>query len=162
MPLFYKGAGPGTYWHNHDARLTGFAPQAPGIAPGVVRVVGHIANGSTHSPYVSLTKSFGIAWDYAVYCGRRRPVATAADPGFVYEVDLADPLPRGMQLLDPMQVVTGAFANPLAVAPYQHNGASRFVLGVIDPLRMRHLLAVPSRQPPRRVGSLTRPTSRTN
>ena len=118
------------------------------MAPGVVRVVRHIANGSTHSPYVSLTRSFGIAWDYAVYCGRRRPVATAADPGFVYEVDLADPLPAGMQLLDPMQVVTAAFANPLAVPSYQHNGASRFVLGVVDPLRMRHVLAVLSRQPP--------------
>ena len=75
-------------------------------------------------------------------------MATAADPGFVYEVDLGDPLPAGMRLLDPMQVVTGAFANPLAAPSYQHNGASRFVLGVIDPLRMGHLLAVPSRQPP--------------
>jgi hypothetical protein len=60
MPLFYRGAGPGTYWHVNDARLTGFTAQAPGMARGVNPLRLHIARGAVSSPYISLTRSYGM------------------------------------------------------------------------------------------------------
>jgi len=59
MPIFYRGAGVGTYWHQHDARLTGFMPKAPTIVSSVDRVMQHVARGSISSPYISLTRSYG-------------------------------------------------------------------------------------------------------
>src|SRR4051812_28866617 len=113
MPLYYKGAGPGTYWHQHDARVTGFTPASPGQAPGWLRLVQHVGIGSVTSPYVSLTRSYGIAWDYAVLCGRRSPRATAANPGYVYEIELAQPLPPGLVIYDAAREIVAGCAKPL-------------------------------------------------
>ncbi|WP_348751651.1 hypothetical protein [uncultured Aquincola sp.] len=84
--VLYKGAGPGSHWHVHDARLTGFSPSAtaPPTPAGVVR---HIAQGSLVSPYISFTTSFAVARQYAlVGVGG---VASSASPGYVYEVDVS-------------------------------------------------------------------------
>src|SRR5260370_15284952 len=96
MPMFYRGAGRGTYWHANDARLTGFAPQAPGMMASTTRLMDNIARGTVSSPYVSLTRSYGVGLAYAAYSGRQRP--TQANPADVYEIELDDPLPAGVQV----------------------------------------------------------------
>lgn len=60
MAVFYRGAGPGTYWHAHDARIEGFAPHFPGLIPGETMLMRHIAHTSTDSPYISFSHSFGV------------------------------------------------------------------------------------------------------
>ena len=133
MPVFYKGAGPGTYWAGKDARTTGFTPHSAGIKPTKDRLVHHIVNGSTFSPYLSFTRSWGVAWDYAMHAGRSTALATQAQPGFVYEIELEDPLPLGFQLLDPL-----VFLGPLLPAPtgpqtYHHDGLPSTLCELVKP-----------------------------
>ena len=98
MPIFYRGAGVGTYWHGINARITGFTPRHPGMTPTTDRLMEHIARGAIASPYISLTRSYGVAWDYAISLGRRR--ATARTPGYVYEVEIEDRPPLGLAIVD--------------------------------------------------------------
>lgn len=98
IPTLFKGAAPGTHWHQTDARICGFTAAAN--RPHTTNaVLGHVTNYSHPSPYLSLSFSFAVARQYAL----RGPLglATAATPGFVYEVDLstiADP-PRAFDTL---------------------------------------------------------------
>lgn len=149
MPLFYRGAGPGTYWHVNDARLTGFTAQAAGMARGINPLRLHIARGTVSSPFISLTRSYGIAWHYAVYSGKTVAVATAANPGYVYEVEINDPAPLGVVLLDPIKEVADELPKPLEPTPsYQHDGGPDFLLGVVNPANMPAFLTAPYPQPP--------------
>ncbi len=149
MPLFYRGAGPGTYWHVNDARLTGFTAQSPGMARGINQLRLHIARGTVASPYISLTRSYGIAWNYAVFAGTTVAVATVANPGYVYEIEIDKPAPAGVVLFDPIKEVADEVPKPLDPGPpYQHDGDPDFLLGVINPASMPAFLSTPYRQPP--------------
>lgn len=145
MPIFYRGAGVGTYWHGKDARVYGFTPQSPAMTPGINRLEQHIVRGSVNSPYISLTLSYGVAWGYAVM---GRILATKTNPGYVYDIEINDPLPPGLQLLDPVKEVADAAPTPLQVPSYQHDGPQYFLLGVVDPIGMRPFLTAPYLQPP--------------
>jgi hypothetical protein len=146
MPMFYRGAGVGTYWHTNDACQRGFTPQVPGMAPSIHRLMVHVARGTVTSPYVSLTRSYGVAWSYAVFFGRMQPTHTT--PAYVYELEINDPLPPGLQLLDPVKAVAAAAPSPLQSISYQHDGLPNFLLGVVDPMRMKQFLHVHALQPP--------------
>jgi len=146
MPIFYRGAGVGTYWHQHDARLTGFMPKAPTIVSSVDRVMQHVARGTISSPYISLTRSYGVAWGYAMVFGRTQPAQS--NPAYVYEIELENPLPQELQLIDPVKEVILVASSPLASLTYQHDGLSSFLLGVVDPDNMRQFLDELSPQPP--------------
>lgn len=139
MPLFYRGAPRGSYWHGKDARLHGFTPHSPHIPSTVNRMVQHIAQGTAASPFVSLTRSYAVAWAYAVLFSRVR--ATAAKPAYVYEVEINDPVPPQLSLLDPINEVTTALSDPLNGCPYHHDGLPQFLLGVVDPSGMKHHLS---------------------
>lgn len=141
MPIFYKGVGVDTHWHNNDAQLTGFTPQAPGIGPTIDRLMQHIARGTTmRSPYISLTRSYEVAWNYAVFGGRNLTIATQACPAYVYEIEINDPLPAGLQLLDPIKELTAELPPPLTSISYQHDGLPLFLVGVVAPSKYgRHL-----------------------
>jgi hypothetical protein len=148
MPIFYRGAGPGTYWDSHDARLTGFTSQSPGMSATLNRLMQHVARGTVNSPYVSLTRSFSIAHYYATNTGRTVRLATAVNPGFVYEIELNDPLPPGLHLLDPIREVANNSSGPLSAVSYHHDGPRGFLLGVIEPERMKRYLKTNALQPP--------------
>lgn len=126
MPIFYKGARPGSHWHTTDARARGFTPRASTMLLNADRLMQHIARGNADTPYISLTRSYGIAVDYA------KVGAAQGDPGFVYEIEINDPLPPGMELFDPVKVVADAAPLPLAAVPYQHDGQSDFLISVIE------------------------------
>jgi hypothetical protein len=145
MALFYRGAGAGTYWQRNDARTTGFVPQLPGATPSLDRLMSHIVTGTTASPYISLTRSYGVAQNYAVYVGTVRP--TAANPAVVYELEFSGRLPRGLQLIDPIKEVAGALREPPR-ADYHHDGEQTFLLGVVDPTNMATYRTAPYLQPP--------------
>ncbi len=149
MPIFYRGAGIGTYWHTNNAVGNGFTSRVPSsqIPHSINQLMNHIARGTTYSPYISLTRSYGVAWSYAVFLGRRQP--TPHNPAYVYQIEINDPPPSGLQIFNPVREVANAVPKPLSSAPpYQHNGLPNFLLGVTDPIRMRRFLTIPALQPP--------------
>ena len=129
MPIFYRGAGVGTYWHENDARLTGFTPQWPGAGRGVTRILHHVARGSTVSPYVSLSRSYGIARDYAL-AGPKLP--TFSQPAFVYEIQVDSGDGYGAQLVDPVAEIARDLGPPDDPRSYHHDGDMKFLLGIVD------------------------------
>lgn len=120
----------GTYWHTNDARLTGFIPHHPGAGRGISRIFSHIARGTTASPYVSLTRSFGVALDYA-FGGLRTP--TLATPAFVYEVEIDEQDGYGTRLVDPVVEVASQLGSPYDLRSYHHDGDTGFVASVAAP-----------------------------
>ena len=151
MAVLYRGAGVGTYWHTHDARAFGFAPKTPGALHTTDRLMLHIARGTVDSPYVSLTRSYGIAESYGVYFGRRSPSRTT--PGYVYEIELSDPLPAGLALFDPVNEVAARARSPVGSVSYHHNGPQGYLLAVVDPKRFGRNLRAAAPQPPSRASS---------
>lgn len=140
----YKGAGPGTHWFVTDPRTAGGFLVAS-VPAGVNAVVRHIVNYSWPSCYSSFTASFAAACEYA----RSGPAgaATAANPGYVYEIDAQLALAAGVQFVDPAQVILAA--NPaLGVAgfvPTHHDGGADLIRGIADPLQAAILTTAPRR-----------------
>ena len=152
MAIFYRGAGIGTYWHSHDARQTGFIARAPQMQPTPDRLMLHIARGTVNSPFISLTHSYGIALNYANFFGTEIP--TPQHPAYVYEIEINEPIPSDLQLLDPIKEVAPILPLPLGInPPYQHDGGPAFLLGVVDPVNMREFLIQQSPQPPASAGT---------
>jgi hypothetical protein len=150
MPIFYRGAGVGTYWHVHDPanprNPTGFTAKASGMLPDRFKLINHIRTAATNSPYVSLTRSYGVAEHYALFSGKAAP--TSVNPAYVYEITVPSSLPPGLHLLDPVQEVAGQLPQPVAASSYQHDGSPNFLLGVIDPTGMASFLSALCPQPP--------------
>jgi hypothetical protein len=144
----YKGAGPGTHWWATDAQTAGgfVVGQSPRNLNAIIR---HIVNYSWPSPYSSFSASFAAAAAYALTGPRGR--ATAEQPGFVYEVDVALAVQLGVQFLDPAREVlthNPGIGSPGTV-PTFHNGGQDLVLGIADPvLHRRALLAQPRQAGP--------------
>ncbi len=121
VAIFYRGAGIGTYWHIHDARQTGFNARARQMQPTPDRLMLHIARGTVNSPFISLTRSYGIALNYANFFGTE--ISTLQHPSYVYEREINEPVPSGLKLLDPIKVVAPVLPQPLSInPPYQHDG----------------------------------------
>ncbi|MBY0503543.1 MAG: hypothetical protein K2X03_06530 [Bryobacteraceae bacterium] len=147
MPIFYRGASIGTYWHQHDARRTGFRAHFPGAGRSqqVSRLVHHIARGTTISPFVSLTRSYGIACGYAL-AGEKLP--TAAQPAYVYQIEIEEQDGFGTKLLDPVSVIGRQLQPPYEWKSYHHDGEASFLLGVIDPVGHAREVQRPALFPP--------------
>lgn len=137
MALFYRGAGIDTYWHKNDPRLTGFTAHSPGTEASTDRLMNHIAQSTVTSPFISLTRSFGIALDYALF-GMTK--ASKSNPAFVWEVELGNPLPKGMHLIDPVKEIADGLPAPQANLTYHHDGAGSVLLGLVDPEKENILL----------------------
>ncbi len=129
MATFFRGAGIGTYWHDKDARVSGFSPHEAGMSRSTQAIIDHIKNGTTQSPYVSLTRSYSIAHSYAVSGGHRTPSKT--DPAYIYQIEIPSDC-TGFSVLDPIREILEPFKSPLDGSGYQHDGHSDFLIGVID------------------------------
>lgn len=108
------------------------------------RMMSHICQGTVTSPYVSLTRSYGVALAYALV-GREDP--TASDPSFICEVELSDPLPANVRLIDPVQEVAAMLPPPHQSLTYQHNGPQGVLSALLDGDRVR-ILGQPCPVPP--------------
>jgi hypothetical protein len=127
MPFFYRGAGPGSFWHVRDARLSGFSPHSPGATASISRLMNHIARASIVSPYVSLSRSFGIARAYGLV--GPAGMASGAVPGYVYEIEAE----RGdCVLIDPVKLIVEDLPDPDDSLSYQHDGEQDFLKGVVE------------------------------
>jgi hypothetical protein len=154
MPIYYRGAGLGTYWHMNDACKTGFTPHYPGAGQGNSRILHHIARGTTASPYVSLTRSYGVAWGYAL-AGRMLP--SAEQPAYVYEIEVDENDGLGTRLMDPVTTIAAGLGSPYDTRTYHHDGDSSFLLGLVDPAGQRASLKQEVRFPPPEQGTIRTP-----
>ena len=132
MPDFFKGVGIGTHWHKpaNDPRINGFSPHNPGTYD-ITSLVDHIANATTFSPYISLTRSYEVAEKYAIEGSRKLPTATLRP--YVFRIRIPDPTPTGLFVYDPLCEITGIVPTPLSVVPYQHNGGMDVIIGIVQP-----------------------------
>ena len=152
MATFYKGAGFGTHWYVHDSRRVGFTARVPETAPTTAALIAHITTGTINSPYISLTRSYAVAWDYAISGGTDIP--TSDKLSYVYEIEIDIPLPSGLKLLDPVKEVALNLPTPIDADSeegylfYQHNGLPTFLLGVVNPGSMSHFQVGRQPQPP--------------
>lgn len=103
MATFYKGAGVGTHWHANDSRRKGFTARSPQAISTTDSLIDHIATSTVNSPYISLTRSYSVAWHYAVFSSKREP--TPDIPAYIYEIEIDDSLPHGLNLLDPAKEI---------------------------------------------------------
>lgn len=109
-----------------------------------------------NSPFVSLTRSYAVAWHYAMVSSERVP--TPEDPAYVHEIEIQEPLPPGLHLLDPIKEVSQILPSPTNPGPpHQHDGLPDFLLGVVDPGRMGNFLIQYAMQPPVSEGTLRSP-----
>ncbi len=111
MATFYKGAGIGTYWHTRDSRRVGFTARSPANHPETEVLIEHIATSTVNSPYISLTRSYAVAWHYAVFSSKREP--GPGRPAYIYEIEIDDSLPHGLNVLDPAKEVIHILPQPL-------------------------------------------------
>ena len=152
MAIFYRGAGINTYWYLNDPIEQGFVARDPGMSPTIARQMLHIARSTVNSPFISLTRSYAVAWRYAMISSARVP--TPEDPAYVHEIEIQEPLPIGLQLLDPIKEVAQMLPSPTSSGPpYQHDGLPDFLLGVVDPGRMGDFLTQYAMQPPSSEGT---------
>ena len=152
MAIFYRGAGINTYWYLNDPIEQGFVARTPGMTPTTTRQMLHIARSTVNSPFISLTRSYGVAWHYAMLSSERIP--TLRDPAYVHEIEIQEPLPSGLHLLDPVKEVAQMLPSPISLGPpYQHDGLPDFLLGVVDPGRMENFLTQYAKQPPSSEGT---------
>ncbi len=147
MAVFFRGAGVGTYWHLNDARIRGFVAQSPGNSLSVDSIKRHIRNGTTVSAFISMTRSYEIAWTYALYCGYSAPTATT--PAYVYEIEIDTPALQRVEVLDPIREIVNATPPPLAPGChyYQHDGAQDLLIGLVDFKRHGKILKKGIRSP---------------
>jgi hypothetical protein len=142
MARLYKGVGLGTFLYTANVHAYGITAHMPGLPHSADAVMAHIARATTTSPYISLTRSYGVARDYALTAGRTGVIPTPSNPAFVYEIDLSDPPPAGMMVIDPVAYVAARQINPLGSPSYHHDGNMKFLLGVVDPGMTAHLMAL--------------------
>lgn len=153
MATFYKGVARDTPWHNNDWSQTGLTPQSPGTQASIDKLMKHITGTTGRTPYISLTRSYGVAWTYAVI---RNP--TAANPGYIYEIEITDPVPAGLRLLDPVKELAQHLPGPLDSVTYHHDSLPLFLLGLVDPIHHgRYLGSAFHKQPPPATGTLRTP-----
>lgn len=147
MPIFYRGAGIDTYWYLNNPVERGFTARAPEARPTLDRLMDHISRGTANSPFVSLTRSYAVAWHYAVFESTETP--NFENPAYVYEIEIQEPLPDGLKLLDPVKEVARRLPLPASLGPpYQHDGLPEFLHGVVDPENMEHFLVQHALRPP--------------
>lgn len=147
MPRFYKGVGVGTYLHMHRNNVMrhGMQPTSPHKPYDINALFDHIG-GHTSSPCMSLTRSFGVARDYAID-GRIRPASGL--PGYVYAIDIDWPPPDPIKMvLDPVAAIAAEVNTPLAPTSYHHNGDMTLLLGLVNELTMRRYLTRLAHEPP--------------
>ena len=107
----------------------------------------HIARSTINSPFISMTRSYGVALHYAMLSSERDP--TVDDPAYVHEIEIQEPLSPGLHLLDPVKEVADMLPDPASPGPsYQHDGLPDFLIGIVDPRNMGHFLRQLSLQPP--------------
>ena len=152
MAIFYRGAGIGTYWYLNDPIERGFIARAPGMEPTTARLMDHIARSTVNSPFISMPRSYGVAWHYAMSSSTRMP--TSSESAYVHEIEIQEPLPLGLQLLDPVREIAEALMSPTHPgAFYQHDGLPSFLMGIVDPGSMGHFLRQRVLQPPTSEGT---------
>jgi hypothetical protein len=160
LPAFFRGAGIGTHWHKNDARVSGFTATKPHMPHTVDLLMSHVVYGTTDTPYVSLTSSYGIAKEYAINYSPPGKLSQN-NPAYVYRIDIPQEINNLFILYDPINEIANANQNLPCNPNYHHDGGGYFLLGVIDPVKNSAELKKSASQPPPEWGT-QRPPNLTN
>lgn len=144
MAIFYRGIPIGSHWHTNDPRHHGFVARDPARSASLDCLMLHIGGGNSASPYISMTRSYGVAEAYAQKALR---TSSSGEKAYVFEIELIDPLPAGIRVIDPVIELAHALPRPTDGVPYQHNGSQKCLLGLID-MAQYDALTTPCPQPP--------------
>jgi hypothetical protein len=144
MPIFCKGAGLGTHWRSTDARRMGFFARAPRNPMSRDRLLQHVGGSTQATPFISLTRSYAIAFDYAQKGGRGFP--SEAQPAYVYEVEIVDD--GACRVIDPIGEIANGLPAPLATTSFHHDGDQNAMLGIVDNTQARYLTTAVRYPPP--------------
>ena len=146
MPLLFRGVAFGSHWQIHDATASGFTPHIRGTPHSINMMMMHIVGATPVSPYMSLTSSYAVAYSYAAGVTASTGTVhlpTPANPGYVYFIDIPDPLPPHaphVQLFDPVKEIGAMAPLPPTQVPYQHEGKPEYLLGIVDPRRFHRYM----------------------
>lgn len=110
----------------------------------------HIGLTPNYSPFVSLSKSMLVAEDYAR--GSISGVTPSVTPGYVYVIEIPDPVPDSVRLWDPIKILMGReFAREADdILRYHHNGAQGLleaIAGGLKPASRRQISSWSDRYP---------------
>ena len=144
MPVFFRGAGLGTYWWANDARRSVFTAQAPRNPVSRDRLLQHVGGSTQTTPFISLSRSFAVAFDYAQKGGRAFP--SKAKPAFVYEIEID--VAAAFHVLDPLKEIASGLPAPLATPSFHHDGDQKAILGIVDSTQAAYLTAAVRYPPP--------------
>jgi hypothetical protein len=126
----YKGVGVGTFNHKTDFRKVGIEPRSPSPRRASVHdVCQHVARGTTTSPFISFSRSYGVAYNYALNYSIMEP--SISSPAFVYEIAIPDG--ARVEIIDPVLLVASQQNGPLGSPSYHHDGEQGFLKYVLDP-----------------------------
>ena len=128
---YFRGAPRGSYWHSNDARKTGFSARSPLSPPTVFRLINSISQGTYESPYISLTRSYGIAREYSLV--GPSGISTKKSPGYVYEITIDKSNTIDINLVDPIKEIARILPSPYSHDSYQHNGSSEYMNYIVQP-----------------------------
>lgn len=140
----YKGVGVGTFLHGADLLSNGIQARSLRVRPGsTADVCQHVARGTITSPFISFTRSYGIAQNYAYDFSITPPTPSA--PAYVYEIDV--PLGSNVRIIDPVVLIASQQTNPLSSPSYHHDGDQTFLEYVINPAARVSLTPMSPRPP---------------
>ena len=146
-----------TYWHERDpmVRGGGFNAKRPETNHTRDRLISHIRYGDYNSPYISLTRSYGVALAYA-RMAKGEAELSKENPAYVYKIELdVGNHSNSIMLIDPVKYIAQNLVEPWSTSSYQHNGSQDLVKSLVDTQCDDKLLgSVP--QPPHLVPVLQR------
>jgi hypothetical protein len=129
MARYFKGAALGSHWHLNDARLSGFTAINVANSHSGAAIINHIVHGTSNSPYVSITKSWMMALQYARQSRLPDVAATANLPAYIYEIDFTD---TTVSLYDAIVEIGKTLPTPHLQIGYAHNGDSRLIAAILN------------------------------
>lgn len=143
LAVFYKGAGFGRKYALADARATGIDPHNPEIPYDLDALVRHVGFGTVASPFVSISRSYGVALAYA---RMGKVLASEQCPGIVYEI-VIETDDREVKIIDPVLEIASRLPLPGGSVSYQHDGMQATLMALVDPAH-EHFLQWKTPQPP--------------
>jgi len=108
-------------------------------------MIQHIARGTTISPFVSMSRSYGVACGYAMN-GNRLP--RAGQPAYVYRIVIDEHDGHETKLVDPVITIAAQLQSPYDWKSYHHDGEQSFLLGIVDPTGHKEEMAREALFPP--------------
>lgn len=144
LPLNRNGGAAGCVRNS----IPGALSISKGAVPDLARGQGHTAPTYSVGFPGSISHGHRGPAPCEIRCSSRPSRQPGFHPAFVYEIELDDPPSMQIEVIDPVVELAKSSGSPLAHNTYHHDGDMDFLLGVVDPIRMKACLESEVRNPP--------------